>query len=452
MSFRVIVLLVLAAAGLFVSGDALRAQDTTAVADTVDIDIDAETRLVPQTEQDSLLALRIQRVFDSIEGFRAVEVSVQHAVVRLTGTVQQPDQRDEARELAASFDEVRYVLVDLETNLDVDARVTPAVRRIRAYLDNAVDYLPVLAVALVVLLLFGFLARLVNGLRGLLTRFGTTPLVANLVLRVLRFVVWIIGLILALDILGVTALVGAVLGAAGLVGIAIGFAFQDIIENYLAGVLLSVRHPFTLNDLVRVGAEEGRVVRLTSRELVLMTLDGNHVRIPNAVVFKSTLYNFTRNPLRRFSIEVGVDVDEDLMQVQAVGVNTLQAMPGVLADPEPVMRIKSLGDSNVVVVFYGWVDQTQAAFDKVRSEAIRLVKTALDEADVLMPEPIYNVRMQQVPPPSAKTTLDRKAEQKPPAQPVEVQAAQADVSVETDIEEQIREDLATSDEPNLLKK
>ena len=101
------------------------------------------------------------------------------------------------------------------------------------------------------------------------------------------------GVLLALDILDLTALVGAVLGTVGVVGLAIGFAFKDIVENYLAGLLLSIRRPFALNDLVLIESHEGRVVRLTPSELILMTLEGNHVRIPNATVFKSFIYNFS---------------------------------------------------------------------------------------------------------------------------------------------------------------
>jgi small-conductance mechanosensitive channel len=162
--------------------------------------------------------------------------------------------------------------------------------------------------------------------------------------------------------------------------------------------------------------------------------------------------NYTRNPLRRFSFDVGVDVDEDLTQVQRIGLETLYAMNGVLDDPKPFMRIQQLGDFNVVVTYFGWIDQTAADFGKVRSEAIRLVKTALDAADVLMPEPIYNVRMQsaQAPGPS---TLERKESKTGQRQAsVAEQAARADVSVDQEIEEQIQDDLATSDEPNLLTK
>jgi small-conductance mechanosensitive channel len=317
---------------------------------------------------------------------------------------------------------------------------------VQSYLTDAVAYLPVLGIAVMVLIFFGFVGSFIDRLLPSFQRMGLSQMAGGLLVRLLRAFLWLIGVVLTLDILGVTALVGAVLGTAGLMGIAIGFAFQDIIENYLAGLILSVRHPFNLNDHVKMGAEEGKVIRLTSRELVLMTLDGNHVRIPNAVVFKSTIYNYTRNPRRRFNFDTGIDVEEDLQRVQRIGGDTLRSMESVMGEPGPFSLVHELGDFNVIVTFYGWVDQSRADFAKVRSEAIRLVKNALDDAGVLMPEPIYNVRMQTVSKNLVEEARDRK---KKTALDPDFQK-EGDVAVEKDIEEQIEEDLRISDEPNLL--
>lgn len=401
------------------------------------------TRTDPNTE----LEQRIAAVFSQIPDFEGVDVAVEAGVVRLSGTVLKVQEADEAVALAQRFDGVVYVVNSIQTDVEVEARVTPALSRIQQYLNNFIAFLPLLGVALVVLLAFMTLAYMVGRLKRPFERFDISPMVRHVVRRLLRMFILLIGLLLVLDILGITSMVGAVLGAAGLAGIALGFAFQDIVENYLAGLLMSIRRPFELNDLIQIGSDLGKVVRLTARELILMTPDGNHVRIPNATVFKSTVYNYTRNPLRRFDFQVGVDVEEDLQQVQRLGLDTLDAMRGVLATPEPTMRIQSLGDSNVVIAFFGWVNQTEADFGKVKSEAIRLVKRALDEAGVLMPEPIYNVRMKMLP-------EDAKVPPAPaaPAQDsVHEEAARADVEVDTQLDQQIRADLAREDEPNLLE-
>ncbi len=415
--------------------------DATAASDSlVANEIDASSLA------DSLLAGKLRRAFANVGGFSSIRIDVQEVVVRLSGDVVDASAREQAAELAAAFPGAVYVVNNLQNDVEVEARVAPAINRVQQDINDTIAYLPVLAIALLVLILFGFIASYVDKLLPSFSRMGLSQMAGSLTVRLVRAFLWLVGLVLALDILGITALVGAVLGTAGLMGIAIGFAFQDIIENYLAGLLLSVRHPFGLNDHVKLGGEEGKVVRLTSRELVLMTMDGNHVRIPNALVFKSTIYNYTRNPRRRFTFDAGIDVEEDLQRVQRIGIETLLGMESVMKDPKPFSLVKELGDFNVLVSFFGWVDQTQADFSKARSEAIRLVKNALDEAGVLMPEPIYNIRMQTI---TKDLTSDARERMKKPMPSIDV-AKEGDVAVESGIEEQIEEDLRSTDEANLL--
>ena len=239
-------------------------------------------------------------------------------------------------------------------------------------------------------------------------------------------------------------MVSAALGVAGVIGIALGFAFRNIVENYLAGVLLSTRNPFAIGDQIQVGDFTGSVVRLTSRDTVLMTYDGNHLRIPNSDIITLAMTNFSRNPLRRFQFDVGVSVTLDLVQVRQLGIATLTNMPGILADPPPRCLINELGDSAVALKFFGWIDQRNTDFLKARSEAIRLVKLAFDDAGIEMPEPIYRIHMADI----------NNAE--PPA-PIEAttssqQAARQDVDVTTDdtMQQQLQTELRTSDEENLL--
>ena len=269
--------------------------------------------------------------------------------------------------------------------------------RLQALWEGTLDRLPLIGIAVLVLMLAGVLAWLISIWKQPYDLLGVAPLTAGLIRRVAATLVVVAAVLVAVELLDISALLGAVLGAAGVLGIALGFAFRDIIENYLAGLLLSLRHPFAMNDLLRLGEFEGKVVRLTSRETVLMTLDGNHVRIPNATVFKSTLINFTANPLRRFDFVVGVDTEVDLVTAQDLGSSTLLTVPGVLEHPAPFAQVEGIGESNVPVRFFGWVDQTQADFLKVRSAAVRQVKVAMDRAGIAMPEPTYQVRLQHVP-------------------------------------------------------
>jgi small conductance mechanosensitive channel len=260
--------------------------------------------------------------------------------------------------------------------------------------DRALELLPLLAVALVIVALFWIIARLLT--RGdWLFRWIDNRFARDMVRHAARIVLMGAGVLIALELLNATTLVGAALGAAGVVGVAIGFAFRDIVENYLAGLLLSMRHPFEPNDLVSIDGDEGKVVRLTSRATVLLTLAGNHLRIPNSKVFKAVLLNYSRNPVRRLDFEVNIGVNEDLSAAQKLGVSVLSSMEAIIDEPPPLALLERLGDSSVPIRFFAWVDQRETDFLKAQSEAIRVVKTAFDEANIAMPEPIYQIYMRR---------------------------------------------------------
>ncbi|MEM6337604.1 MAG: mechanosensitive ion channel domain-containing protein, partial [Bacteroidota bacterium] len=260
---------------LMLGAEAAVAQDSLSVVQTVQPD-----------SADLALDTQLERILAQVPAFEGIEVDVTAGVAALSGTAVNAQAATDAAELVRGIDGVVYVVDGVEANVEVEARVTPAVERVQEYVRKAIAYLPLIGVAVVVFMVFVLLGWWISRWEAPFRRLGLSTLARNLIRRTLRLIVLLTGLLLVLDILGVTALVGAVLGAAGLLGVAIGFAFQDIVENYLAGVLLSVRQPFALGDAVRIGDEEGKVMRLTARELLLMTYDGNHFRIPNASVFK----------------------------------------------------------------------------------------------------------------------------------------------------------------------
>lgn len=272
---------------------------------------------------------------------------------------------------------------------DLDAVLS----RLLTQLYELLAALPMLVVALLIVLLGwslgGWIAR-----RGLLHRVSRrNPLLNDVARTTARWVVFALAVLLALELMDATAMVGALLGTAGVVGIAIGFAFKDTLENYLAGLLMSFRRPFAPKDDVVIDGHAGSVIALTSRATILMTPDGNHLRLPNALVFRSVILNYTRNPTRRFEFDVGIGVQEDLLLAQSLGVDELNALLGVIDTPAPRAFIVSLGDSSVQVRYLGWVDQRHHDYWLVRSEAIRRVKTALEAADMDLPEPTYRLHL-----------------------------------------------------------
>lgn len=301
--------------------------------------------------------------------------------------------------------------------------------------------LPMLVLALLIIWAAWLLGRWIAR-RKVIERAGrANPFMQDLARTTVRWAVLGAGIVIALELMQATALVGAVLGTAGVLGVALGFAFKDILENYLAGILMSVRQPFAPRDHVVIDGNEGVVLSMTSRATILMTLDGNHLRLPNAMVFRSVTLNYTRNPSRRFEIEVGIGVNEDLLTAQEIGVAELARIEGIMATPPPRALIVALGDSNVQMRFHGWVDQRTHEFLQVRSESIRRVKLALEEAGMDMPEPIYRVQLRE-PAAEATGTVPR------------ARAARSTESVDTrantDLQAQIERDDETAGTRDLL--
>lgn len=393
---------------------------------------------VPAKEKDEVIEGRLREIFGTIDDLKGVTVEAEFGVVTLDGKVPSSRAREEVIKLTSKTEGVIYVQDRMVDEVEVEARLRPAIQRAEELSTGFFRKLPIIGIALLCVVVFWIIGSWVGKRRKLFQRFGMDDLSAGLLRRVLRLVIIGIGIFIALEILDATAIAAGVLGVAGVAGVALGFAFRNIVENYLAGILLSMRNPFSTGDAVQLGDHVGKVVRLTSRDTVLMTYDGNHLRIPNSVIITSALTNYSRNPLRRFDFAIGVSTDLDLVKVRRLGLDTLAGLSSVLDDPKPNILIEDLGDSTVNMRFYGWVDQRESDFSKSKSEAIRLVKVAFDDANIEMPEPIYRVHLQEP---------GKSVEEKPEVTGVEYEE---DVSVDDTIDRQVEAVSASDEEDNLL--
>lgn len=341
--------------------------------------------------EDKKIRLRLRQIFSELDALRAVEIDVSSGIVTLKGQIDSGTTETKALQLARQVDGVVEVQNELLVNRDLEQRLRATQGKIQALAKELAAGLPLFLLALLVLGLFWLLGAWTSRRQAFFQRFAPNPFIAGLLGQITHLGLVILGLILALVLLDATSLISTILGAAGIIGLAVGFAVRDTVENYLASILLSLRNPFEVNDLVTIEGYEGNIVRLTSRATILISPDGNHIRIPNAVVFKAIITNYTRHPDRRFQFDVGVATEHDLRAVRRLAMDTLKSVTGILAQPRPVVLIHDLGDSNVVLRMFGWVDQRSHDFLKVRSEAIRLVRRAFDEAGIVMPEPAYRL-------------------------------------------------------------
>lgn len=363
-----------------------------------------------------------------------VTVAVNAGSVTLGGEVLEDADRERAVNLAKQVEGV----ADVVNRIDLSAALQP---RVRAALDEVKDKLlrllaaiPLLVVAIAIIWLAVLFGRaLAQRPMGWLRRHRENPYLEGLVRRLVQSVVVILGLVLALNLLGATTLVGAVLGSAGVVGLVVGFAFKDIAENYIAGILLSLRRPFAPDDHLVVDRYEGKVIALTSRATLLMTLDGNQLSLPNSLVFKSVVLNYSANPRRRFEFVLPIDPAQSIREAREIGLAAIAQVDGVLPEPAPSCVVDGYNAKGLDLRYYGWIDQRRNDLGRTRSEALRAVKTVFGAGDVHGPETVRYLREEEGP-----VTIPPL-----PDEPC------GDTSVNTDIDDQLAAAQRAHDDENL---
>lgn len=185
-------------------------------------------------------------------------------------------------------------------------------RVLSTYWQQFLYVLPKLALALVLLIVAIFVANRLSGLLGSrLRRRSHDPLLADFLTRISKWVLVLLGLLLAMEVVGLSGIVSGLLAGAGLSAFIVGFAFKDIAENFLAGVILAFNRPFHINDTVQIKDQVGHVEALNLRTTLIRSFDGKHVFLPNSLVLKEPLINFTRDGNLRQDFLVSVDYGTD---------------------------------------------------------------------------------------------------------------------------------------------
>jgi len=342
---------------------------------------------VAPNARDAQIAERLGRILQASGWFAPLTVSVREGIVFIDGQTETDDRREWAQQLALRTQDVVAVVNRIEVKPTIRWDFAPTWRELGRLVDRLQWFAPLAIISIVILLVFWLLSRGAARLtRHALRRRLTSPLLVNIAARAVALPVILIGVYLVLQIAGLTRLAVTILGGTGLIGIVVGLAFREIAENSLASILLSVRNPFRTGDWIQVGDHQGVVQNLNMRTTILLTLDGNHVLIPNSVVFKSVVTNFSTHPNRRGDFSVGIGYADSIVKAQDVIVAALRAHPAVLETPEPAALVQALGASTVDIGVQFWFDGKEYSIFKVRSSLMRQVKRELQEAGVSMPD------------------------------------------------------------------
>ncbi|MGB7346287.1 MAG: mechanosensitive ion channel family protein [Pirellulaceae bacterium] len=351
-----------------------------------EVEVAAKVDVAP-TNRDGPIAARLYDIMFATGWFQNHDVEVDQGVVFLKGNTDLAAHSEWAEQTAMRTGDVVAVVNRIVVNPKPLWDLKPAKQSLLTMLREFVASLPLIAVALAVTALFYFFAKLAAKItRRFFNPESDSKLLRQVVATVVGVIVFLIGLHIALRISGLSRLATTLLGGTGLIGLAIGFAFRDIAENFLASVLLSLSHPFRVGDLIEVEGTTGYVNRVTTRATILATFEGNQVQIPNSTIYKGKITNFTASPLRRLDFAVGIGFNDSAQQAQQLIMKVLQDHAAVENDPEPTVLVQSLGAATVNLKAFYWFNQRKHSGGKVNSVLIRQVKQTLNQNGISMPD------------------------------------------------------------------
>lgn len=267
---------------------------------------------------------------------------------------------------------------------------------LNSYWEGFLLVLPRIAFAIIILLVTWFIASKVSSLaRAKLTGKAHDPLFGRFVANLIKYTLFICCVILFLHILGLTGIAGGLLAGAGISAIIFGFAFKDIAENFLAGIILAFDRPFSLNDTVRIGEEVGHVMALNFRTTHIKTFDEKDVYIPNSKIIKETLVNLTKDGIIRIDFLVGIAYEDDIAGALDLIRHTTEGVEGVLKDKKPFTVVEELATStvNIRVFFWSETDDYKKGILITKSMVVKKVKEALIEEGFTLPANIQELKL-----------------------------------------------------------
>ena len=389
---------------------------------------------INQAVPDAAIKKILEELIKQYPGVRDVTATAKDGMVTLDGQVDDDDTMDDVTAFAQKVEGVRLVLNKMKTDAEVLTGPQMAAQVLRQYRHVIAKNWLLAIVALGFVFGFSTLARLFNQYsETLLSPFFRNSLLRSVVGSVVSSLLVVSGIMIGLSVLNLTHAVLSILGLAGVAGLALGFAFRDIAENFIASMLLGVRRPFGIGDFITVAGRSGSVLSLDTRATTLITPEGNHVQIPNAVIYKETLINASITPSTLGTVEVLVPYDLSTAEaIEAIN-EALRTTDGVLGEPTPRALVQALEDAGVRLKATYWMPSRGLDLDRLQSDLRLRIKVGLQQA-----------RMDQ-----AKSTPTNQGQTTPtPTSPVEAPSTMAATTAETNLRRDTEAAAHTATEPN----
>ncbi len=262
--------------------------------------------------------------------------------------------------------------------------------KLENWLETGIKHLPNLVVAFLIAIVFGIAAKVAgHAVRRVMRRTFESTQIADLLTSIIKIIILVAGIFIALDFVGLRGTVTSLLAGAGIVGLAVGFAFQDMTENLIAGIAMGIRKPFQIGDVIEAEGVFGKVESINLRNTLVETFFGQREIIPNKILFRNILTNYSALGKRRIEVPVGISYGDDPAKAAKVIVEAMKEKDYVINKDDTSVFASGFGDSSVNLLVWFWIDYPgQQGFMAARHDAVVTVKKVLEENDILIPFPI----------------------------------------------------------------
>ncbi|NVK57402.1 MAG: mechanosensitive ion channel family protein [Alteromonadaceae bacterium] len=262
--------------------------------------------------------------------------------------------------------------------------------KLLTWLEASIKHLPNIAVAICIAIAFGIAAKITgNFAKRLLGRTFDSEQIVGLLTSIIKVAIATAGIFIALDFVGLRGTVTSLLAGAGIIGLAIGFAFQDMTENLIAGIAMGIRKPFEIGDVIEAQDVFGTVESINLRNTNVMTFFGQREIIPNKILFRNILTNYSVNGKRRIEVPVGISYADDPQAAAEVLTAAINELDFVVDKDDTGVFASSFGDSSINLLVWFWIEYPgEPGFMNARHEAVVTINKALKDADILIPFPI----------------------------------------------------------------
>jgi len=268
--------------------------------------------------------------------------------------------------------------------------VTILVDKIKNWGVDLIQILPNLAVSVLVFLVVLFIAKFIRRMvRKILATTHLRPTVCRLIESAVQFILVFAGVLIALSILQLDKAATSALAGLGLVGLALGYAFQDIISNFVSGIFISINRVIAVGDFIQADGKEGDVINISLRTTTLKSPKGYHIMVPNSHIFEETMTNYTIAGQRRVDITCGVAYDSDLDRVEKITREIIETLPARDTNQRVLFGYTEFGDSSINFFVNFWIDHVDAQhYFGAQSDAIKAIKARFDAEGFDIPFPI----------------------------------------------------------------